>query len=197
MTIPDSQFPLPPFTILIESVIEHEKICKYNRIAFAGYLETLVSYPDRTIVSNGLNQLRISSSSWDLANDLLNSSTFRTKGYKLFIPTSLVSRQALAHYVDLDLSPQSISTKLQPVALEKIISIRRRTMNPEEISGFVEFVFSGVTIPDSIFIFRAIFKLTLCVPPPKRCHKCQRYRHIKEQCRATHFTCEFCGDPHE
>ncbi|XP_051174752.1 uncharacterized protein LOC127290303 [Leptopilina boulardi] len=184
-----------PFTILVEST-QNKKIGKYNRIAFADYLESIVSDPLRTIVSNGLNQLRITSSSWSLANSLLNSTHLSSSGYRSFIPTSLVSRKALAHDVDLGLSPLAISGKLEGEVRDKIISIRRKIKDLNEVSGIVEFLFSGVTIPDSILIARVIFKLTLSVTPPKRCFKCQRFRHFATQCRATHPTCEFCSEHH-
>lgn len=112
-----------------------KKIGKYNRIAFADFLESIVSDPQRKIISNGLNQLRISSS---LANDLLNSSKITEKGYRTFIPTSLVSRKTLMHDVDENLSPLTISNRLEPEIRDLIISIRRRTTDKNKVFSMMD-----------------------------------------------------------
>lgn len=145
-----------PYTILFESTMPNKKIGKYSRIAFVDFLETIVSDLQRKIISNGLNQLRITSSTWSLANDLLNSSTIVERGYRAFIPTSLVSRKALMHDVDTNLSPLIISNRLETEIRDSIISIRRRTINKSEVSNMLEFVFSGVSFPSSL-IFQAFY----------------------------------------
>lgn len=132
-------------------------MCKYNRIAFADFLESTVSDSQRIIVSNGLHQLRVTSSNSLLANNLLNSTIIKNKGYKLYIPTSLVSRKFVAHDVDTHLSPHTISCRISQDILDLIISIRRRAINSGKVSDMVDFVFYGIKIHPSITISGVVF----------------------------------------
>lgn len=134
-------------------------------IPFADFFETVVSDPNRIIVPMVLTKWESLPPTGISQTNYLTQrlSASRVTGNKSFIPTSLVSRKALAHDVDLNLSPLLISTKIHPDTLSGIISIRKRTKNETEISDLVEYVFSGLTFPNSLLISRDIFNLTLIV----------------------------------
>lgn len=156
----------------------------------------MVSDPNRLIYLNGLNQLRVICSDWLSANQLLDSTELLTKECRSFIPASLISRKALAFDIETEFSPLSLSQKLDPISLASIISIRRRTEMNGSLSEKVEFTFSGVSIPETIQISRTVFDLTMLIAPPKRCYKCQRYRHFSKQCESRFLRCEFCAEYH-
>lgn len=187
---------MSPFMVMFESITPGRHIGKYNRIVFADLLESLVPDFDWEIAANGLNQLKVISSSWQIANSLLDSKTLKNKEYKTFIPDSLISYKALATYVEENISPRIISHKLMDEIRSQILSIRRRTNQDGSVSSKVEFMFSGVSVPGFIRISKVKFDLTMLVTQPKRRFKCQIFSHFMAQCRIKLPRCEYCAQNH-
>ncbi|XP_043484713.1 uncharacterized protein LOC122512745 [Leptopilina heterotoma] len=76
---------------------------------------------------------------------------------------------------------------LKPV----ILSLKRRVNPGNVLTDIVEITFNSPTIPRFISLFNYLFSVTLMIPPPKRCHYCQRFRHTADQCRSAYPICEF------
>ena len=103
-------------------------------------------------------------------------------------------RKSFARNIPTEYSASDLSTRLDPDMLSIILYIRRRTMNDGSASDRIEFVFSTVNVPRRLSLASVAFELTAIIPHPKRCFSCQRFRHISEQCRSTHPTCEYSSE---
>ena len=87
-------------------------------------------------------------------------------------------------------------SSLDPDIVSTVLSIRRRTLDFGSASDRVEFTFSTINIPRRINLVSVAFDLTPVISPPERCFRCQRFRHIFEQCRSSKVTCKFCSEEH-
>ena len=81
-----------------------------------------------------------------------------------------------------------------------VISVRknRRWVQGHEVeTGTVVITFNGRERPRSVEIFGRVRETTEHIPKPKRCTKCQQFRHIRRFCTFATSVCARCSEAHE
>ena len=130
------------------------------------------------------------------ANSLILSVDLKMAGYKLLIPSSLLRKKAFIRDVDPKYSPKEIIDRLDQSSKDIITSARRRTNKDGSLTDTIEFTLATHEIPRFVFARGFECALTPVIPAPRRCFKCQRFRHVADHCRSSKATCEYCSGHH-
>ena len=184
------------FIVLLESRVPGKKLGMFNLIALGDLIDSFIPDIKRHIFPNVRKQAKVFCDRWQAANTLVYSSALQKFGVHAYIPASLVQKREFARNIPAEYSASDLSTRLDPDMLSSVLSIRRRTLVDGSASDRVEFVFSTVNILRRLSLASVAFDVTPVIPPPKRCFCCQRFRHISEQYRSTHPTCEYFFQEH-
>ena len=136
----------PPFIILLESRIRGKSLGRFNLIAMADLIDSIISDTKRQIFPNGRNQAKVFCDQWQAANVLVDSPELRDFGVQAYILASLLQNKAFAKNIPKEYSASDLSTRLDPDMLSGILSIRRRTLDDGPALDRMEFVFSTINI---------------------------------------------------
>lgn len=67
---------------------------------------------------------------------------------------------------------------------------------PNIVTERIEFSFISLTVPRFISIGGFSIQITPVIQKPRRCYRCQRFCHTKNQSRSTYPSCEHCAGRH-
>lgn len=186
----------PPFTVFVESTIAGRNLGKLDPIQVIDLLTPLIS-GNKQVSRSGINQIRVECERYQSANDLVNSDTLRSRGYRMFIPDSFIHKRGFTDWFPPRRSIKDIIRVATPEELKSISGVRRLVRDPNIITDRVEFSFSSPTVPRFITIGGFLFQITPVIQKPRRCYRCQRFCHTMNQCRSTYPSCEHCSGRHQ
>lgn len=136
-----------PYLVLLESFDRERNVGRYDPVAL-GKLISKVIDGERRIFQSGRPQVKIWCSMKDDANKLLTSSILTERGYKVFVPPSLLYKKGI-----IKILPQySVSDVIENMDEEErnsIVSARRRNGQPQDI---IDLAFSTTHVPRSLYI---------------------------------------------
>lgn len=130
------------------------------------------------------------------ANILLRADLLKQKGYRTFIPESLLYKKGFIR-IRPEHSVTDIVNNMDEDQKEILIAARRTTnrRNDQE-SDIIDLSFRTIFVPRFIFIWSVRVFVTPSIPVPKRCTYCQHFGHVSQQCKASAPTCEHCAEKH-
>lgn len=114
----------PPFIVLLESVIPNKNVEKFNKLSTAMLTSKVIS-GGRRIYPSGKNRLKISCDKWADTNTLVDSEVLKGKGYKVYIPISLMMRKLMIWEVDASVAASRIFEMLDEDFKEYVVAIKR------------------------------------------------------------------------
>lgn len=184
-----------PFLVIMESNKPNKNLGRLDPIAI-GKLVAKFIQGERTIHVSGRNQIKIFCDSIEDANLLLTSPQIPTMDFSTFIPDSLFYGKGTINVLNIH-PVNDIIDNIDPQTRTTLISaIRKRQRGSDIPLDYIELRFNTTKIPKTLYIYRVAHHVFPVIPTPKRCHYCQLFGHVMNQCRANTPTCEYCGDFH-
>lgn len=185
----------PPYIVFMESIIQNLNIGKLNPIAIADLVRNVTDGP-RLIQRNGINRVKITFENKEDANSLIMSKDIFKAKYRVYIPNSMKISKGIVRDIDCSISATEFAERLSIEDRTNLISIKRRISFNNQIIDTFELSYASSSIPENVIVSSFELPLKPIIPRPIRCDKCQRYRHVRAQCRSRYARCEFCGGPH-
>lgn len=179
----------------MESTVAGRNVGKNDPIRIIDLLSPLI-LGNKTITRNGRNQLNISCDDRQSANSLTTSRDLIQTGFKVFVPDSFLRKKGFTNSFPFSRSVKDIVRLCSKEDLASIVSIKRVVDDENTIFDKVEFIFDGPTVPRIIRVGDFIIPITLSIPRPRRCYRCQRFCHTIDQCRSSYPSCELCAGRH-
>ncbi|XP_043466939.1 uncharacterized protein LOC122501496 [Leptopilina heterotoma] len=187
-----------PFIVILQFDSNRDpsvNIGRYNPIALAKKIRAITPGP-LTISANGQNSTKIICANYSDANKILDHYNNNNQSYLAFPPISLFYKKGFIRNIDTKIALPELFENMDALSKPTILSLKRRVNSGNVLTDIVEITFNSSTIPRFINSFNYLFSVTPMIPPPKRCHYCQRFRHTADQCRSAHPICEFCSQHH-
>ena len=110
----------------MESTISGRNLGKYDFIAIANLIYEVIK-GEWVIQRNGQNQCKIICDARENGNSLILSVDLKLAGYKLFIPSSLLTKKAFIRDVEPGYSPKEIVNRMYRRSKDIITTALRRT----------------------------------------------------------------------
>lgn len=159
---------------------------------------------DDGIKKIGRNRLEVRFSTFEEANNFLQSKIWLNKGFKTFIPSYNISRMGVIREVPLEWSPEEIINNIRvPEGYGNIIKARRvsRKVVGEEgpvwkPTQTIICTFDGQNLPNRVFSFFSALPVEQYVYPTIQCFLCCRFGHTRIQCRSK-GKCFKCSEEHD
>lgn len=187
---------LPPYIVLMESIVKTLNVGKLNPIAMADLIQNVIT-GKRLIQRSGINRVKITCDSREDANLLIQSDLLASENFKLYIPNSIKFSKCVIKEIDCSLSVKDFVGRIEPEELANISTVRRRVTYDKRMLEALELTYHGNTTPSKIIVSSYEFLLTPVSMKPIRCFYCQRYRHTETQCRSRYYRCVYCCESHE
>lgn len=179
------------FLVLMESSREDRNIGRYDPIALGKLIVHLIK-GERRIFTIGKNQVKIWCHDRNDANILLKSDILTQKGFRTFVPESLLFKKGFIR-IHPEHPVTEIVNNMDEEQKEMLIIARKRAnrRNDQE-SGIIDLVFRTIFVSRFVFIWSVRIFITPSIPIPKRCNYCQHFGHVSQHCKATVPICEHC-----
>lgn len=184
----------PPFLILMESTTPGKNLVRMDPTTIGKIMSKYITRDIKIYVSEQ-NQIKIQCDSKEDANKMLLSEKLFKLGYKTFIPESTYSKKGFTRADPMYTVPEVVGymdEKTRDILISAKRRLQRGSNNPINI---INLHFRTKSILRLMFIYQVAHTITPIIPPPKRLFKYQAFGHV--QCRAPHFTCEYCGEGHD
>ncbi|XP_043473426.1 uncharacterized protein LOC122505707 [Leptopilina heterotoma] len=188
-------FSASPFVVFIESTVSGLNLGKLDPIKVIDLLTPIVS-GGKQVSRTGINQIKVECEHFQSANDLVSSAALRNGGYRMFIPDTFLYKRGFTDWFPPERSVRDIVRVSSPEELKNITCIKRLVRPPNIITNRVEFSFNSLTVPRFITVGGFSIQITPVIQRPRRCFRCQRFCHTKNQCRSTYPSCEHCSGRH-
>lgn len=158
----------PPYIVLMECQINSLNIGKFNPIAIADLVQTIIG-GKRLIQRSSINRVKITCESNEVANRLIDSPILISKFYKVYIRNSLKFTRSVIKDYDCSISVGDFVSRLSPEVVQGIASIRRRVTINKQMLESMEIKFFGTNSPTNILVSSFKFSLTHISMKPIRC----------------------------
>lgn len=169
-----------PFLVLMESTLQNINLDRYDPIAVGKLIGGIIQ-GKRRIYSSGRNQIKIWCKERSNANTLFASEILADKGYRAYLPDSIVYKKGFIH-AQLEHSVTEIVENMDQEHRELIVAARRRiNRRDSQYSDIIDLTFNSSHIPRYIFTWSVRMFVTPSIPIPKRCNTCQHFGHVSLQ----------------
>lgn len=187
---------LGPFNVVVESM--DKNVGNYHPMALGLLLRQMKIGGVRSLDRRGANKVSITFRTSKDANNFLDNEQFKLKGFKSFIPSSMISCKGLIRNVYTNLTEQQIMENIE--SSQKVMDVRRVTRRKVvsetsndtgvttrsevyEPTSSIIVTFAGKFLPKKVAICLQPVDVFVYIPPVIYCRKCQRYGHSQAQCR--------------
>lgn len=119
----------------------------------------------------------------------LSNESFNNKGYKTYIPISLMTTKEIIHYIEKEILEEELTENLEsPVKILNAKRLNRRILDENRSPQFlrstsVVLKFQRKHLPSRVNIYYYSFPVNPYIAPVIQCRKCLIFGQIAKQCR--------------
>lgn len=182
-----------PFWVYLES--SERNIQRLHVMSVVKKLKSINANTFAEIRESGKNRVKVRYDLYSEANNLVNNPGLQALKLNAFIPYNAVMTQGVIKNVDTELSDEELYALIETPDKIKLFDIRRMAKSDKTPIPVVVLTFEGNQLPAYVNILQIRCKVEMYIPRPLRCHKCQHFGHIKNNCKAA-LRCPLCGGEH-
>ena len=188
-----------PHFIVIESVDENKPITKVSPFAIEKQLSGILGTP-KSVKNLKNGTILVECNTRQQSKNLLKNKTFVGQDVDIYAHKTLNSSRGVVRCKDLscctiDEIEENLSS--QGVTAVKRVSVRRDGKTIQTNTYFL--CFNTPTVPNYIKVGFLKVKVSVYVPNPMRCYRCQKFGHTESRCTRTPVCgrCSFVGEEHD
>jgi len=186
---------LPPFIVQVQSTQES---AHSHPLHISRTISTILPRGILEIRKSGRGKVLVQTSTYEVANRLVDNKSLPSLNLKAFIPSYRVLRCGIVRDVPqdvpIDILKESISS---PIKILDLHRLNRRVKSDNEIqyvpSRTLCVKFSGQSLPRYIYLFNCRYPVAPFIPKTRICFSCFRVGHLSKACKS-HPRCLFCGE---
>lgn len=150
------------------------------------------------------SRVKVVTKTWDTANRLIDNDTFtKVLKYKTYIQEIYLTSTGVIDEIPISFDEAMVQNEIEASApITKIERMKRYNPTTNEVSNMdkIKIEFRSYTLPKTVKIYGANFRVRLFVPNPTFCRNCLCYGHFNKICRNKQ-RCPRCAqeitDPHQ
>jgi len=150
------------------------------------------------IRKSGRNKVMVHTTTYEIANRLVDDKSLSSYNLKAFIPAYRVLRCGIVRDVPQDITADVLKESISsPIKILEIHRLNRRVKVDNEVryvpSRTLCVKFSGQSLPQYVYLFNCRYPVVPFVPKTRICFSCFRVGHLSKSCKSRP-RCLFCGD---
>uniref|UniRef100_A0AAR5PUQ2 Pre-C2HC domain-containing protein n=1 Tax=Dendroctonus ponderosae TaxID=77166 RepID=A0AAR5PUQ2_DENPD len=194
-----------PFIVCIESTEKSgNNIGRFNDLKIAKDIFNLKLDNIKYIKNKGLNRLSIEFTDHKSANEFIDNSFLKGKGYSMYVPYNFITCKGIVKQIHKDIPvTELMETINSPFEVINIIRLNRKVLTSDsqnkniatyEPTGTILITFKGIILPKSIDFYRLKKNVLPYVAPVTQCFNCLLYGHTQKLCKNKKKKCFNCGE---
>ena len=187
-----------PHFIVIESVDKTNPITKVSPFAIEKQLSGILGTP-KSVKKLKNETILVECNTRQQSENLLKNETFVGQDVYIYAHTTLNSSRGVVRCNDLSYCTiEEIEENLRPqgITAVKRVSVKRDNKTIQTNTYFLSF--NSPSVPKNIKVGFLNVNVSVYVPNPMRCYRCQKFGHTESRCTKTPVCgrCSFVGEEH-